>query len=697
MTAVDGHAGRANGQPVAPVAVQPPAGPLTHPPKPHFALTVGIVGHRLKQWQIKDAAGRPLPQLDQETLGKVERDIRVALEAIKDAAALAHQNQLQAAQGHAPLFATREPVLTLVSALADGADTLAAKAALALGYRLDVPLPFARAEYRNDFSTDAVDARWPVARQDFDELLPQARAVLELPGRRKTAADSDEQGLHKENRAYEAAGLTVLSQADILLAVWDRGLSRGRGGSAEMIAEAARIGLPIILVDANGKKDIELRWRGLKRTPGPIVAFDDLPSATIADGMNRLVDDLVRPPQAIEQRDGLERWYGEIARSVNFAIPFSLLMSVLFTRRMRSSDIFPGSPDDLAQEYVEAANPTVTGVEPIAHLAQPYGWADAVANRCSQFFRSAFVINFFFAALAVIAGSASVMTMNAHASSKALPVGIEIVLILCVVGNVALGRYWHWHHRWVEAREVAERFRTALPLWTLGLRPASFPGEEPTWTGWYTRAMVRMQSLRSADLSTNNLAPERSVLLNLLKSQRGYNQSSARRMHLMELRLERVGFSLLILTLAVAAYHLFAVVADAHPVLANPLVDALDRVQLLHEGTIWASAALPALATATYGIRVIGDFEGIHQRGERTYRQLRQLAAAVKRDAGIALDEDDIDPKEEAAALPEIPVHQDPIDFSLLRARARTAADALLGDVSSWRLSAESRGLAIPG
>ena len=62
-----------------------------------------------------------------------------------------------------------------------------------------------------------------------------------------------------------------------------------------------------------------------------------------------------------------------------------------------------------------------------------------------------------------------------------------------------------WHGRWVEAREVAERLRTALPLWALGLRPAFFPGEEPTWTGWYARAAVRMQGLRAGNLNPGGL------------------------------------------------------------------------------------------------------------------------------------------------------------------------------------------------
>ena len=44
-------------------------------------------------------------------------------------------------------------------------------------------------------------------------------------------------------------GLTVLSQADILLAVWDGKLPRGRGGTAEMVAEAARAGGAVIKTD----------------------------------------------------------------------------------------------------------------------------------------------------------------------------------------------------------------------------------------------------------------------------------------------------------------------------------------------------------------------------------------------------------------------------------------------------------------
>lgn len=652
MTGDNAHAGGANGQPAAaPAAAPPPVEPLKNPPKPPFALTVGIVGHRLKQWHTKDAAGQP--RLDVETLDKVTGDIHVALEAIKTAATQAYRK-------HQSLFARHDPELTLVSALADGADTFAAKAGLALGYKLDAPLPFARADYQDDFSTAAVDGRGPAPRQEFYTLLGRAGSVLELPGRRKTAADTEEQGRLKENRAYEAVGLTVLSQADILLTVWDRGVSRGRGGTAEMIAEAVRIGIPIVVVDANGERPIELCWRGLMPMPAPIVALEDMPHAELGEGIQRIIDELVRPPRAPEQRSGLQHWFGERFCRINVRLGFPLLMSCLFTRWMRRTDIFPNPPDRLASDdYVNIAAPTLGPGKPgeIGWLANPYGWADAVAVYCSQLFRSAFVMNFLFAAAAVVVASYSVAT----GETVRWPAVIEFFLIAFVVGNTILGWVRRWHPRWVEARELAERLRAALPLWTLGLRPAFFPGEEPTWTGWYARAVVRVQGLRAGVLGADGLAAERGVLLTLLAGQCGYNHANAARMYKADRRLEYFGLSMLFATVLVAFDHMFRL----------GLVGwLLGRWLPAPEATIWLSVALPALATASYGIRVIGDFDGAHQRSERTYRKLDELVGAVR---------------------------QDPADFGLLRARARSAADAMLGDVASWRLSAESRGLAIPG
>lgn len=124
--------------------------------------------------------------------------------------------------------------VTLVSAFAEGADMMAAKAALAAGLRLDAVLPFPAGEYKKDFSAEAA--------RIFDQLCAKAASIVELDGRRED-----------EGRAYEKAGFAILDRSDVLIAIWDGGLSGGRGGTAEIVAEALRRAIPVIRIDANGK------------------------------------------------------------------------------------------------------------------------------------------------------------------------------------------------------------------------------------------------------------------------------------------------------------------------------------------------------------------------------------------------------------------------------------------------------------
>ena len=157
------------------------------------------------------------------------------------------------------------------------------------------------AEYEKDFSSDAVDGHIPL--QDFRALVGKARSVLQLPGQRRTEADTKQQGNLKENRAYEAAGLTVLNQADILLAIWDGEGSRGRGGTAEMVAEAARQRIPIIHVDANGEAEPRILG-GDGELYVAADAVEDLTPVELEMGLAKLVEDLVRPPAAVPSKRG---------------------------------------------------------------------------------------------------------------------------------------------------------------------------------------------------------------------------------------------------------------------------------------------------------------------------------------------------------------------------------------------------------
>jgi hypothetical protein len=136
--------------------------------------------------------------------------------------------------------------LHLVSALAEGADRMAVFATERRDeakrsteeqarWSLVVILPLGSDEYQTDFKTDA-------SRVEFRELLERAREVVTLPASASREA------------AYEAAGLAVLDRAEVLLAIWDGQDAQGQGGTAGIVAEARRRGMPIAWVHAGNRK-----------------------------------------------------------------------------------------------------------------------------------------------------------------------------------------------------------------------------------------------------------------------------------------------------------------------------------------------------------------------------------------------------------------------------------------------------------
>ena len=126
--------------------------------------------------------------------------------------------------------------LTIVSALAEGADRIVARHVLARpGSRLVVPLPLPKFDYMTDFESEK-------SQQEFLSLLDQADEVVQLT----PAASRD--------RAYEAAGEYVLNNSDVLIAIWDGQDPQGRGGTGEMVARARQRGLPIAWVHAGNRE-----------------------------------------------------------------------------------------------------------------------------------------------------------------------------------------------------------------------------------------------------------------------------------------------------------------------------------------------------------------------------------------------------------------------------------------------------------
>lgn len=121
--------------------------------------------------------------------------------------------------------------LTGVSCIAAGADAIFGEAVLEAGGRLVAVIP------SRDYRERKVK---PEHAATFDRLIGAAAEVVVMP--------FDDAG----REAYEAAGKELLRRADRLVAVWDEEPSRGKGGTADTVAEARAAGIAVDIVWPSG-------------------------------------------------------------------------------------------------------------------------------------------------------------------------------------------------------------------------------------------------------------------------------------------------------------------------------------------------------------------------------------------------------------------------------------------------------------
>lgn len=163
-----------------------------------WPYAVGVTGHRPHKL---NAAG----------LGRIAADIDAVFDRI-------------AAQ-------TAGRKIVLVTSLAEGADTMAAEAALARGWGLVAPLPFPPDLYARDFAEGA-------PREKFRDLLARAEHFVCRPDRADDVA------------GYRAASSAMLDLSDMLIAVWDGAPTDALGGAYDTLREAGKRGLDAVRIDA---------------------------------------------------------------------------------------------------------------------------------------------------------------------------------------------------------------------------------------------------------------------------------------------------------------------------------------------------------------------------------------------------------------------------------------------------------------
>lgn len=120
--------------------------------------------------------------------------------------------------------------LVAVSALAEGADRLLARAVLDLdGGQLEAILPLGPDDYRDDFRSDD-------SKREFDALRGMAASVDIV------------QPAPSREHAYEAAGHAIVDRSDVMIFIWDGQPARGRGGTGDIYEYATSAGTAIIWI-----------------------------------------------------------------------------------------------------------------------------------------------------------------------------------------------------------------------------------------------------------------------------------------------------------------------------------------------------------------------------------------------------------------------------------------------------------------
>ena len=594
------------------------------PPAVPFVFAVGVTGHR------KDA-------LAPSALLTVHERLRTALESLVARAKAVHAAERQ-------FFSSDPPRLLFVSALADGADQMAAEVALDLGFELHAVLPFDCDRYRAGMADEASRAR-------FDDLLSRSTCSLELPG--NGGEDLD---------AYVMAGRATIAHSDVIIAVWDGLPPRGRGGTGEVVGLAHERGTPIVHVPVDATGETMIRWTAFE--PNVVTLVDDPANVRPFDdgSAEAVLFAILAPPPDPQERAFLLTFLGERPRAIRPRIEYPLLLAAAGISPLRRhhwrADLSSQMTRAEWQSYSEACERAQAASAPLGALEQSYDWADSVAAHFAQSFRSGHVFNFVLAALAVFLGTANLILPG---WAIYLEVGLFFA-VLAIIANTWAANRGQWHRRWLDYRQLAERLRPMRSLKVLAIAAPDPPGTAANpmpqrWIEWYAARAWQAIGCPAGRIDASKLGALSATIADKeVQPQVDYHRRAALQLGRLNHRLEVLGYSVFTLALISSALLItgFAVAPD-----------------WVHRNYHWftvISATLPAIATAVVGIRVQGDHSASAVRSQQTSIVLDHVAHRLRGESG-----------------------------SLVRAADLTeqAARAMLADLDEWRLLNQQHELSI--
>ena len=153
-----------------------------------------------------------------------------------------------------------------LSSVAVGSDQLFVQQARSLGLAWHAILPLPRAEFAKDFSPE------------------------EWTGVEATLAKAEHLRIINENGtrddAYLDCGMETVTDADVLITLWDGQPARGKGGTADVVEYAKSIGKPVIIIDAATLAVRKENWENLDLGDNSLANLNSLPDASTGWGEN---------------------------------------------------------------------------------------------------------------------------------------------------------------------------------------------------------------------------------------------------------------------------------------------------------------------------------------------------------------------------------------------------------------------------
>lgn len=547
--------------------------------------------------------------------------------------------------GHAHAFSPSRPVARLVSALAAGADIVAAEAAVEEELYLSACMPFSPAQYSNDFAA----ADWA----KVERLAAAAVGVMAFAEQK--AGDA---------AAYEGVGRLVLAQSDILIAIWDGEPARGRGGTTEIVAEAIARHIPVIQINPEMPGEPVLLWSGLHHEIPDRPTLDGVERVPLHRALKPLIIALCAPPEGPELHF-LKTFLGEDICRRRISLAWPLLMLVSGARSWRETSFNTPREASSADAFEFRIAPFTDlgryGARLKGALTKRFARADTAANSAALQFRSSFVTNFGLAALAVLLALSSLLAPQA----KVWLITGELLVIGLIIYNTRRAKRCKFHERWIDYRHLAERLRLLALSSTLGrlsLRDVEDGTTRPCWETWYARATAREFDAPCGDIDRFYLDKVRETALQLIEDQIAYHSMNAATMQHANERLHKVGDALFAGTI------LFCLIFLANKVMADGLI-RIFGVGLTEIVTL-VTAFFPALAAALYGIRTQGDFAANAERSHTISRRLKKLQSSLRKDR---------------------------LTYQILVDRVRRLSEIMLSEMHQWQEQYETRPLSLPG